>query len=428
MMAAGRAGELGCSVIMLEKMERPGKKIRISGNGRCNLSNSRDRDSFMAQFGPGGRFLEPAFQRFFRDELLALLLRYGVKCQTKASGKIYPASNSSHDIVQALELYMAEGKVEVRPGVSAENVMMEDGRVCGVSTSAGNLEADAVILATGGASHPQTGSTGDGFRMAAALGHTIAPLRPAIVPLVIKNIGQAAELQGAGLRGARVTAFQCAAERIDTSLIPRGNAGRGLDDKSPQPPVIESRAGDAVITPFGLSGPVILEISPAAVKALANGPVSVSIDLIPNKTTDMLRAHLRQAAGKYHSDSFQDILRGILPQKLIKSLTAMTGVTRYEVNDGSVTEASERFLDTLKSLRFDIERAHSMATAVVTGGGVSLAEIDPHSMGSRIVRGLYFGGEVMDLDAGTGGYNLQAAFSTGYIAGESAADFVSTSD
>lgn len=421
MMAAGRAAELGSRVLLLEKMDRPGKKILITGNGRCNLTNTSTMDDFMAQFGTNGHFLLQSFNRFFRDELLELFAKHGVKFKTKLSGKIYPASDSSHDIVRALEFYMAGGGVEVRPAVSATGLIVEGGRVCGIRTSAGDLPASAVIIATGGASHPQTGSSGEGFKIAAAAGHTIATLRPGLVPLVVKDAERYKKLEGAGLRGVRVTAFACPSTEIDIGLTPEGNVGRGFPGGSPEPPVIESRTGDAVVTHFGLSGPAILEISIDVVKALENGPVSVSIDLVPNKTMDELKSDLEHAAVKYRSCDYREILKGILPQALIKSLSAMTGATRHEVKDGVISPESEYFLQTVKSLRFDIERPYSMATAVVTGGGVSLREIDPETMASKIVEGLYFCGEVLDLEAGTGGYNLQAAFSTGFVAGESAA-------
>ncbi len=421
MMAAGRAAELGSRVLLLEKMDCPGKKILITGNGRCNLTNTRNIDDFIAQFGANGRFLLPSFKRFFRDELLEIFERYGVKFKTKPSGKIYPASDSSHDIVRALELYMSGGGVEVRPAVSATDLIIDGGRVCGVRTNSGDLPAAAVIIATGGASHHQTGSTGDGFRIAATAGHSIADLRPGLVPLVVKDPGKYKMLEGAGLRGVRITAFACPSTEIDIALTPGRDAGRGLAGELPEAPVMESRTGDAVVTHFGLSGPAILEASIDIVKGLEKGRVSVSIDLTPNKTMDELKSHLDHATFKYRSFDYRDILKGVLPQALIKSLSAMTGATNHEVNDGIVSEKSEHFLQTIKSLRFDIERPYSMETAVVTGGGVSLGEIDPETMASKIVKGLYFCGEVMDLEAGTGGYNLQAAFSTGFLAGECAA-------
>lgn len=365
MMAAGRAAELGAGVLLFEKMERPGKKLLISGNGHCNLSNSRDIDSFIAQFGPNGCFLSNAFKRFFRDDLLALLRRYGVECKIKPSGKIYPISENARDIVRAFQRYLADGKVNLQFNAGVTGVLVENGRVTGVSTAAGNLPASAVILAAGGSSHPQTGSTGDGFDIAAALGHAIVRTRPGLVPLVVADIEKVQSMQCASLRNVRVTAFQCSSEQIDVSMVPRADVGRGIAGDGPELPVIESRTGNASIVYFGLSGTVILEISLAVVDALQNGPVSLSIDLVSDRNIDRLNP--------------------------------------------------------LKSLRFDIKGPHSMSTAIVTAGGISLKEINPLTMESKLVGGLYFCGEVMDVDAGTGGYNLQAAFSTGYLAGESAA-------
>ncbi len=421
MLAAGRAAEMGVRVLLLEKMERPGKKLLITGNGRCNLSNNRDMDSFIVQFGPNGRFLYNSFNRFFRDDLLALLNRYGIECKTEPDGKIYPVTDNARDVVRVFERYMAEGKVTVRFGVSVTGVMVENGTVSGVYTTAGNLPASAVIIATGGSSHPQTGSTGDGFRMAAALGHEIIKLRPGLVPLVVTNIEQARQMQGASLRNVRATAFQSPCGEIDLSLVPRVDVGRGIAGKRPKSPIIESRTGDAIITHFGLSGPIILEMSLSIVDTLENGPVSISIDLVPGKDVDVLRTELQQTFDSHSKRTYQKIIKDFIPQKLVEPFVCMTGVPPDKKGNQITLEEREFLLTALKSLRFDIKGAHSLSTAMVTAGGVSLKEINPRTMESQLVKGLYFCGEIMDVDAGTGGYNLQAAFSTGYVAGESAA-------
>jgi predicted flavoprotein YhiN len=421
MMAAGRAAELGARVLLLEKMDRPGKKILITGKGRCNLSNSRDIDSFIAQFGPHGGFLRPVFKRFFRDDLLALLRRYGIECRILADGKVYPLTDNARDIVRAFQHYLEDGKVALRTGVNVTSLLMEKGRVSGVSTTTGNLPAAAVIIATGGLSHPQTGSTGDGFRIAAELGHTIVRLRPGLVPLVAANFKPAKPRQVTSLRNVRVTAFQCPAEKIDPSLVPDIDVGRGLAVEHPEPPIIESRTGDAIIVPFGLSGPVILQMSLAIIDALESGPVSVSIDLLPQKDRRQLQAELQSSIDRSGRLTFQDIIREFLPPRLVKPFIALTGVPPGKLSSQLTLSERELTLDRLKSLRFDIQGPYSMSAATVTAGGISLPEIDPLTMESRLVRGLFFCGEILDLDAGTGGYNLQAAFSTGYVAGESAA-------
>ena len=423
MVAAGRAAEMGASVLLLEKMERPGKKILITGNGRCNLSNNRDLGSFIDQFGTNGRFLYNSFNRFFRDDLLALLSHYGIECKTEPDGKIYPITDNARDVVHVFERYMAEGKVTVRFGVSVTDVSVENGSVSGVRTTTGNLPASAVIIATGGSSHPQTGSTGDGFRIAAALGHTIVKLRPGLVPLVITNVERAKQMQGTSLRNVRATAFQSPSGEIDLSLVPGADVGRGIAGKRPKLPVIESRTGDAIITHFGLSGPIILEMSLSIVNALENGPVSISIDLVPDRDVNMLRTELQQAFDSHSKRTYHKIIKDFLPQKLVEPFVRMTGVPPDKIGNQITLEEREILLNALKSLRFDIKGAHSLSTAMVTAGGVSLKEINPRTMESRLVKGLYLCGEVMDVDAGTGGFNLQAAFSTGYVAGESAASF-----
>jgi predicted flavoprotein YhiN len=424
MMAAGRAGELGTKVLLIEKMDRPGKKILLTGNGKCNLSNCRDMDSFIAQFGLNGSFLRGSFSRFFRDDLLDFLRSYNIDCKIAPGGKIYPATENARDIVRAFQHYLDDGKVNVQLGVAATGIVAENGRVSGVSTTNGNLPASAVIMATGGSCHPLTGSTGDGFRMAEELGHTVIKLRPGLVPLVTTNSGLNREWRGARLRNVRVTAFSCPSEKIDPGLIPDRDIGRGISSENPRTPIIESRTGYAIIVHFGLSGPVIMDMSLAIVDALNSGPVSVNIDLQPQKNCDTLRSELQSIFDRLSHDTYRNIIRHFLSRMLVKPFVAMTGIPADKLGSQITTEERVQILNRLKSLRFDIQGAHSMSTAMVTAGGISLKEINPGTMVSRLVEGLYFCGEIMDLDAGTGGYNLQAAFSTGYVAGENAAFFV----
>lgn len=424
MMAAGRAAELGGKVLLLEKMERPGKKVLISGNGRCNLTNSRDLDGFIGMYGPNGRFLHSAFSRFFRDELLSLMGRYGVSSRTEPNGQVFPIADNARVVVAAFQHYLADGGVQVQTGVNVSRIEVENGHVTGVRTGEGLQTAGAVVLATGGSSHPQTGSTGDGYRMAQELGHTIVRLRPSIVPLVVKQAERVQNMMGASLRNVRLTAFQCTAADIDTALTPGADVGRGILGKRPKRPVIESRTGDAIITHFGLSGPIVLEMSLAIVDALRHGPVSVSIDLQPEKTPAQLRAELQQTFERHAKRTYRHIIKDFLPQKLVEPFVEMTGVPPEKTGNQITAPEREALASLLKSLRFDIEGPFSMATATVTAGGVSLKEIDPRTMASQLVEGLYLCGEVMDIDGGTGGYNLQAAFSTGWVAGESALAYV----
>ena len=421
MMAAGRAAEMGVDVLLLEKTERPGKKLLISGKRRCNLTNAKELDDFIAMYGANGRFLYSAFHSYFRDDLITLLKRYGVETKAERGGRIFPASDDARDVTGAFEQYMTEHGVRLHTGISVTEIQVDNGRVVGVQTEKGIHPASAVILATGGASFPETGSTGDGYRMAAAVGHSIIKLRPALVPLVVDDIQRAKSMQGVSLRNVRLTAYQCTADEINTSMTPAKDWGRGAGRRKPPSPVIESRLGEMMMTHFGIGGPITLLMSLAIVDALEHGPVSVALDLKPALDYSQLRQRLQRDFDHYDKRSYRRILEELLPRKMVASFVEMTGIPPDKPGNQITAEEREQLLHLLKSLRFNIKEPLPMTSAIVTAGGVSLKEIDPRTMASRLIEGLYFCGEVMDLDADTGGYNLQAAFSTGYIAGEQAA-------
>lgn len=422
MMAAGRAAELGARVLLLEKTDGPGKKILVSGKTRCNLTNTRPLDEFIAMFGSNGRFLHGPFSRFFREELSALLGRYGVPTKEERGGRVFPASGDAHDVVRALLRYGEEGGVRLITGARVAAIEGQDGRVLGVREGGTLHRADAVVLAAGGASWPGTGSTGDGYRMAAALGHTIVPLRPALVPLAVNEVDLVKSMQGISLRNVRLTALSLPVEAVERRLLPdRDVGGRGEGGKRPRPPVIESRLGEMLITHFGIGGPITLLMSLAVAEARERGPVSVAIDLKPGLTEEQLRQRLLRDLAEHGKRPYRALLRELLPQKMIAPIAALTAIPEDKLLHQVTAEERERLLDCLKCLCFGIERPLPLSRAVVTAGGVSLGEIDPRDLSSRLVAGLYFCGEVMDLDADTGGYNLQAAFTTGYLAGEAAA-------
>jgi predicted flavoprotein YhiN len=426
MMAAGRAAELGAEVLLLEKMKRPGKKILISGRTRCNLTNTRGLDDFISMYGPNGRFLYNAFHRYFRNDLLSFLKRYGVETRAEPDGRIFPASNNASDVVKAFKLYLADHKVQMHTGVRASGIRFEGGHVTGVQTEKGIYPAAAVILATGGASYPGTGSTGDGYRIAETIGHTVIELRPSLVPLAVHEVQRARSMQGVSLRNVRLTAYQCRANEIDPSLTPTRDVGRGTGHEKAPRPIIESRRGEMMITHFGISGPITLQMSLAIVDALEKGPVSVSIDLQPDLSEKQLHQLFQHDFELHGKRSFKRIISDLLPRKMVEPLVEMSGITPDKPVNQISAEERKQLVSLLKSLRFNIKGPLSLASAMVTAGGISLNEIDPRTMVSRLVVGLYFCGEVIDLDADTGGYNLQAAFSTGYVAGEEAAAFVAT--
>jgi predicted flavoprotein YhiN len=421
MMAAGRAAEAGAKVLLLEKTDGPGKKILVSGKSRCNLTNARDLEDFFAMYGPNGRFLHGAFHRFFRDGLLSFLSLYGVETKVERGGRIFPLSNDAADVVKAFRRHLRGYGVEIRTGVPVTGIAVRDGRVEGVRTREGLLLARAIILATGGATWPATGSTGDGYRMAAAVGHTVTKLRPALVPLVVIEVERAKSMQGVSLRNVRLTAFRGPAEGIDPTLIPAEDVGRGLEWRRKKSPVIESRMGEMLFTHFGIGGPITLLMSLSVVDALEEGPVGVVIDLKPALTAEVLRARLQRDFDQFGKRGFRNLLAMLIPHKMVEPFIEMTGVPADRPGHQISAAEREKLLCLLKALRFNIRGPLPMTAAIVTAGGVSLKEIDPKTMASRLIPGLFFCGEVMDLDADTGGFNLQAAFSTGYVAGEEAA-------
>ncbi len=423
LIAAGRAAASGAEVLLLEKKASPGRKIRISGKTRCNISNTAAADEFILRYGNNGPFLYNAFTRFFRDELLSLLAHYGVEAKAERGGRIFPVSDDAGDVVRALTAYAVGNGARLITGTAVTSIMESCGRVPGVAAGKGTFPASAVIVATGGSSYPDTGSSGDGYRMAATLGHTIVPLRPALAPLVVAEKERAASMQGVSLRNVRLTAYQQEASEVKWDAAPSADCGRGIAGRRPRRPVIESRMGEMMFTHFGIGGPVTLQMSLAVGDALQNGPVSVAIDLKPALSVVQLRRRLQRDFDQFSNRSFRNFLKGLLPQKMIIPFIEMTDIAGDKPAHQVTAIERETLLRLLKALVFTVRSPLSLDSAMVTAGGVSLKEIDPRTMGSRLLRGLYFCGEVMDIDAETGGFNLQAAFSTGFIAGESAAEY-----
>jgi hypothetical protein len=423
LMAAGRAGEMGAKVLLLEKTGSIGKKILVSGKTRCNLTNSAELKDFLTMYGINGRFLYGAFHRFFRPELLDFFTRQGLTTKVERGGRIFPVSDDAHDVVRVFKKYLAVGKVRIKLNTQVTAIKFQDNYIYLIQTQNGTYRSSAVIMATGGASWPETGSTGDGYKISRQLGHSIVKLKPALVPLVVREQKLAESMQGVSLRNVRATAFQGEASAIDASLTPHCSYGRG-EKKSPRPPVIESRFGEMLFTHFGLGGPIILLMSLAVVEALENGPVSVLINLKPALTAEQLRKRLQRDLDKSGKRKITGIIKEYLPAKMINPFIEITGISTEKQAHQIIAPERERIVELLKALRFNIKAPLPLEKAIVTAGGVSLDEINPQTMASRKVPGLYFCGEVMDIDADTGGYNLQAAFSTGYVAGENAAKYI----
>ncbi len=406
LMAAGQAAELGAEVLLLEKMRHPGRKLRITGKGRCNLTNVASLETFIAHFGPAdnAQFLRQTFHRFFTPDLIAFLDDLGIPTVTERGGRVFPASEQAQDVVDALVRWVEKRGVILRTRSPVERLVVEGGQVTGVilaseggsSSAPRSHRADRVIIATGGASYPATGSTGDGYRMARAVGHTIIPIRPALVPL--ETAGDIApRLQGLSLRNVNLT--------LEV-------------DGQPQAEMF----GEMLFTHYGVSGPIILTLSRMAVDALRqNRRVTLAIDLKPALDEPTLDARLIRDLDAHGKRQVRNILKGLLPSKLIPVCTDLVPISPYRMGHQVTAEERGRLRAWLKDFRLEVSGYCPFTEAIVTAGGVDTREVDPRSMASRLVEGLYFAGEVLDVDADTGGYNLQAAFSTGWLAGRSAA-------
>lgn len=412
LLAAGRAAQAGADTWLLEKMDRPGRKLSITGKGRCNLTNRASIETFIEHFGSNGRFLRSAFAQFFNDDLVSFLESIGIRTVMERGGRVFPVSEDAQQVVQALVHWAEAQGVNILRRARVERLIVEEGKVKGVrlarmpairegrKASAGPVErihqADAVILATGGASYPATGSTGDGYRMAEEVGHRVVSIRPALVPLDTSG-GLAARLQGLSLRNVRATVLIDGRKRAQ-------------------------EFGEMLFTHLGVSGPIILTLSGRVVDALREGrKVDLSIDLKPTLDEGKLEARLLRDLDTHGRRHFQTLLKAFLPQKLIPVCIDQVGIGAGRRGSEITREERRRIREWLKDFRLHVKGHRPIEAAIITAGGVSTKEVDPRTMGSRLVKGLYFAGEVLDIDADTGGYNLQAAFSTGWVAGHAAA-------
>lgn len=389
LLAAGRAAECQAPVRLVEKNHTPGKKLLITGAGRCNITTAVERETFIDQFFGQGRFLHPALQVMYRNELLELLARQGVACKVDHQGKYFPVSNQAGDVLSALLCYGQKQGVQLLPDTAVESIQREEDFYI-LTTSQGSLRAGAVILATGGMTYPGTGSTGDGYRLAAQLGHTIVQPRPALAPLVVEQTF-IRDLAGLALPDVVVR------------LVQPG-----------QKPV--TCQGDLLLTHKGVSGPAILRLSRELV-----GPASLQIDLLPAiSQQDLVLAILEQFA-QNGRQQVKNSLDRFLPHRLVSPLLAQANIPADRMAAQAGRRLAEPIAQLLKNWQLKVTGTQGVHLAMVTAGGVALREINPATMESKISPGLYFAGEVLDLDGDTGGFNLQAACSTGYLAGQSAA-------
>ncbi len=397
LMAAGQAALAGAETLVIEKMKHPGRKLGITGKGRCNITNIADTAELISHFGKNGRFLRQAFTRFSNTDLISFFEELGLKLVKERGGRVFPACGRAPEVVAVLQQWLKAGRVQIQRSSPVDKLLITDGRITGVVSKGKKTACDALILATGGASYPATGSTGDGYKMASKCGHTIVPIHPALVPLETAGI-DTRKTAGLNLRNIRVSMYIGNKKRHETF-------------------------GEMVFTDFGVTGPVILTLSDAAVTALQDKRrVTLSFDLKPALDEKKLDARLQRDLASRGKERFDSILRGLLPRELIPACLRHLDVPpEYQgcrINAGE----RKRLLNWLKDFRLEVTGHRPFSEAIITAGGVDTSEIDPRTMESRKVRGLYLAGELLNIHADTGGYNLQAAFSTGWIAGRSAAE------
>ena len=393
MMAAICAAEQGGSVTLLEPNERLGKKLNITGKGRCNVTNDADLETLLANVPRNGKFLYSAFSRFDGRDTKAFFEKLGVPLKTERGNRVFPVSDRAFDISGALERRLKALKVTLVRD-RALSLEIEDGAVRGVRGEKRSYPAEAVILATGGVSYPATGSTGEGHRMAAEAGHTVTPLRGSLVPLREKG-NLCARMQGLSLRNVSLTVFE--------------------NNKK-----IYTDFGEMLFTHFGVSGPLVLSAS-AHMRYFDKKNYRLEIDLKPALDEQTLDRRLLSDFEKHANSDFCNALDDLLPQKLIPVLVELTGIPPHQKVHEITREQRRELLRLLKHFPVEIAGLRPVTDAIVTSGGVKISEIDPKTMESKLVKGLYFAGELIDVDAYTGGFNLQIAWATGRSAGIAAA-------
>jgi len=396
LMAAGQAAEAGTETLLLEKMKRTGLKLCITGKGRCNITNIAEISDFISHFGKTGPFLRQAFARFFNTDLMEFLNGLGLELVTERGGRVFPASGKAPDVQKVLLQWNKKSMVRIKNSVTVDRILIHDKRITGVVSQGSEIPCDAVILATGGASYPATGSTGDGYRLCESAGHTVIPIRQALVPLVTSG-GAAKRMAELNLRN------------INVRMLINGRKKR-------------EQFGELVFTEFGVTGPTILTLSGEAVDSLRSGAkVTLSIDLKPALDEKKLDARLQRDIASRGREQISSLLRGLLAREMVPVCLDLIGIPAdHPVCNISAKE--RRLLRTwLKDFRLEVVGYRPFAEAIITAGGIDTREIDPRTMESRKIKGLFIAGELLDIQADTGGYNLQAAFSTGWLAGRSAA-------
>ena len=415
MMAAYAAAEYGHGVVLLEQNEKLGKKLFITGKGRCNVTNACEQDKLFENIVSNPKFLYSAFYDFDNRQMMELLTKAGCLLKVERGERVFPVSDHSSDVIAALQRLLQQKGVEIRLRAKVRELLVSQeahqanysGRalgendvntqICGVRFADGTeMDADAVVLATGGLSYPSTGSTGDGYRMAERLGHTVRECVPALVPMEISEPWCAA-LQGLSLKNVTLT-MRCGTKEIWQGF------------------------GEMLFTHFGISGPLVLSASSYYGKCKDRADITVTVDLKPALTAEQLDKRILRDFEDNPNKQFKNVIGGLYPAKLTPIMTELSGIAGEKKIHEITRQERSRLVEITKRLKMHVTGLRDYTEAIITQGGVRVKEVNPSTMESKLVRGLFFAGELLDLDAVTGGFNLQIAWSTGHLAGSSIPD------
>ncbi|MBR5479833.1 MAG: NAD(P)/FAD-dependent oxidoreductase [Clostridia bacterium] len=389
MMAAIFAARQGVKVTVFEKNQKLGRKLLITGKGRCNITNNCDRETLISNVPQNPRFLYGAFSRFSPQDVMDFFEDLGVKLKTERGARVFPVSDQAQEVVFALCDEMKRLGVVIQNS-SVDEICCKDGRVCGVISKGVEYSADAVLLATGGLSYPGTGSTGDGYKMAAQLGHTIVPPRASLVPITAES-KLCSSMQGLSLKNVVLSVYNRKQKCVFEEM------------------------GEMLFTHFGVSGPLVLSAS-AHMRDIENDKYILKIDLKPALDREKLNARVLRDFDERKNQDISNALRGLLPAKLVLPVLLKAGISA-DVKVHSIDKTSRaRLIDVLKGFEICVDSFRPISEAIITSGGIKVSEIDPKTMMSRLINSLYFAGEIIDTDAYTGGFNLQIAWSTAYVA------------
>ena len=394
LMAAGTVSLTGKSVTVLERNDRPARKVMITGKGRCNVTNNcTELDKLIENVPQNGRFLYSAFSNFMPSDTMELFEDMGVPLKTERGGRVFPVSDKAVDIVDALVSFATDDGAQIVKG-RAKELIIENGTVKGAVTYDGEkIFAEKVLIATGGKSYPATGSTGDGYELAKQAGHTVTELKPSLVSLVCHE-GFCTDLQGLALKNVSMSVIDSVTNKE-----------------------IYKDFGEMLFTHFGVSGPMILSAG-AHMRNMQRGRYKIYVDMKPGLSYEQLDARILRDFSENNNKNFINSLGGLLPRKMIPVAVKLSGIKPTEKVNQITKEQRHKFAEVLKKFKITVNDFSPIEEAIVTSGGVKVSEIDPKTMESKIVKNLYFAGEVIDVDAYTGGFNLQIAFSTGRLAGE----------